>query len=331
MGSIGDVVRGLAVASKLRKELPSAKITWLVEPRCAPLVSLHKGINETLVFERSTPLKGLMKLYSDLQSRKFDVCLDMQRHFKSGVFSLLSGAPRRIGFNRKDTKEGNFLFNNEHIPCYGDELNKLDHYFKFLEYLGIAGPDEEISGFLPDWGTEIQGPELNYRRNLGLVLSSSWESKDWPESHYKQLIDRVLEVKDTGIVLLGDAASAGLAGRLLQSERCDRILPCNRVLDLAGKMSLEELTGTIRALDVCAGPDSGPGHIAAAVGTPYIALFGPTSARRTAPRGRDVEVLSVTVPCGPCYRRRCPGLGKICMTRIEPEDVFERVRRYLEE
>ncbi len=330
MGSIGDVMRGLAVASRLRKELPAARITWLVEPKCAPLVRLHSGINETLVFHRSSPLKGLIQLRADLRSRNFDVCLDMQRHFKSGVFSMLSGAPRRIGFNRKDAKEGNFLFNNEHIPFCGDGVNKFDHYFKFLEHLGI-GVGEEKTAFLADWGSEIRGPDLNYRKSLGLVLGSSWESKDWPEGHCKHLIDRVLEVNDTGIVLLGDAASAGRADRILQTLRGERGGQCDRVLNMAGKMSLEELAGAVRALDVCAGPDSGPGHIAAAVGTPYVALFGPTSAARTAPRGREVEVLSVSVPCGPCCRRRCPGLGTVCMTRIEPEEVFARVRRYLEE
>lgn len=323
MGSIGDVVRGLALLEALRQKVPRARISWLVEPKCHSLLKMHKGIDEVLLFDRSSPLKGVLKLRHLLRERRFDVTLDLQRHLKSGFFSLLSAAPRRIGFHKKNAKEGNWLFNNERIPFFDHSLNKFCHYFKFLDYLGLGAC--KADPLLSDWALEVPELELPAKRSVGLVLKSSWESKDWPEEYYKSLLEKLLRFENAGAVLLGDAVAVNIAQRLMKV--CDE----KRVLNLAGKTSLEEMLGVIRRISVCVGPDSGPGHIAAALGTPYLALFGPTSPQRTAPLGQNVEVFYAKAVCAPCYKRVCPGLGQVCMTALKPDMVFERLVRYLEE
>lgn len=322
MGSVGDVVRGLALVDALRKALPKARIGWLVEPKCEILVKLHKEIDEVIVFDREKPISGLFQLYKKLNKLHFDITLDLQRHLKSGIFSWLSRAPRRIAFHRKNSKEGNWIFNNEEIPFFSNDLNKFYHYFKFLEYLGLP-LTSRAEPRLSDWAQDVSKLSLPAKYNVGFVLASSWPSKNWPKAYYEELINKVLEVEDAGVVLLGDSSS------LSTGKDLEKGANSKRLLNIAGKSTLEELLGIMRKLRVCIGPDSGPGHIAAALGTAYVALFGPTSISRTAPVGNRIEVLHMELPCSPCYKRECPGLGQICMTKLTPQMVFEKLLPYI--
>jgi ADP-heptose:LPS heptosyltransferase len=180
MGSIGDVARGLTIASGLKRAFPETKLSWLVEPTCAPLVRANPLIDEVLVFERRTPLQGVIKLRGELRERSFDVTLDLQRHLKSGFFSWLSGASRRIGFHPRDSKEGNWLFQTEYIEAAPKDYSKLRHYQLFLKALGITPPSEPE--FVPAAPTTAEASAL--MREAGapfvlFVLGSSWESKNW--------------------------------------------------------------------------------------------------------------------------------------------------------
>ncbi|NMC62220.1 MAG: glycosyltransferase family 9 protein [SAR324 cluster bacterium] len=321
MGSIGDVVRGLSLLSPLKATYPRVRVTWLVETKCEALVRMHENIDDVIVFEREKPLWGLIKLLSELHRRTFDITLDMQRHFKSGLFSFFSGATRRIGFHWKNTKEGNWIFNNEKLPFVNDTLNKFHHYFKFLEHLGVKV--ENPSPIISNWKLESSPMAGSGEKNVGLVLSSSWESKNWPDEYYESLVTSILKVPETKVILIGDSSCKVLAERLVRLDQNGRIQ------DFSAKLNLSELAALIGKLSVCVGPDSGPGHIAAAVNTSYIALFGPTSEKRTAPVGSKVKILRVELPCAPCYRRKCPGLGQICMKGLKPDMVFETLRPYL--
>lgn len=308
MGSLGDVVRGFSLLPQIKRNLPRATITWLVEPKCEEIVRLHPAINNVVIFDREHPLSGIINLRRELKSQRFDVCLDLQRHFKSGFFSWLSGAKRRIGFHPKNAKEGNSLFNNEYIPYASDELNKLRHYLKFPEYLGLPLIEPYKSGLE---GLDLDVSHLKLpQKFLCLVLHSSYETKNWPLPYYKELIDRILRVGDTerlpGIVLLGDKTfeQAGI-------DLC-RGRDSTQLLNLAGKTSLKELMGVIKNARLCVGPDSGPGHIAAALKIPCVVLFGPTSPERTEPFAENVKILTA-------------GLGQICMKNISIESVFETI------
>ncbi|MCP4370873.1 MAG: glycosyltransferase family 9 protein, partial [Deltaproteobacteria bacterium] len=142
MGALGDVVRGLGLVSHIKNYLPKSQISWIVEPAWSELVDFHPQINKMIVFNRPKNLLGVLNLYKVLAREHFDIVFDLQRHFKSGFFSLLSGAKRRIGFNRNNAKELNWIFNNEHIEDVGDELllPKWRHYLKFTEYIGLPEP-----------------------------------------------------------------------------------------------------------------------------------------------------------------------------------------------
>ena len=322
MGALGDVVRGMYLVDALKAAQPNARITWLVEPASAAILKLHSRIDEIIIFERPRGIRGVIALRKELKKRAFDVTLDLQRHFKSGIFSWLSAAPRRIGFHPKDAKEGNWIFNTEYVEAHGEALSKVEHYQRFLAKLGISEPTTLSSGLeevrldqvTATWASELSG------EYVACILGSSWDSKDWPEEGYAGLL-RLLAGRT--VVLLSDKSKVSMA------ERLENSASGATVVNLAGKTTLGELVAVIRGARVCVGPDSGPGHIAGAVGTPHVTLFGPTPALRNSPRGSEALAISSQVGCSPCKRRVCPGLGKVCMKLITPESVYGHVSQFL--
>lgn len=322
-GSLGDVVRGLPLVHALRTQYSGARISWLIEDKWSEILALHPGIDRQIVFHRRRGLRGIAQVWSELRKEKFDLVLDLQRHLKSALFSRAARAKRRIGFHRRDSKEGNWLFHTERIPGYGSEIPKIRHYLHFLDYLGCAWKDPLTFGFEQcDERKLAPGFFSSPRRHyVVLVLGSSWKSKDWLAPGYSGVISRLLRETDVDVVLAGDRTQLPMASELCSAAQSDR------VHSLAGQTSLIELVGVLKGAICGVGPDSGPGHISSALGVPYVTLFGPTDPRRVVPYGcEDLAVVS-PVGCAPCWRRECPGLNKVCMRLISPDTVFERVQR----
>lgn len=311
MGSLGDVARGLCVLTPLKRAFPACRISWLVEPRCAELVRAHPLIDEVVVFDRPRGLAALRELCRRLRASKFDVTLDMQRHFKSGLFSWLSGAPRRIGFHRANAKEFNWLFNNQHVPYVSPRLSKVENYLKFPEYLNAAAgtvefglPVEKFSEYLP---AQIPGEYAL------LVLGASKAQKNWTARGYRELIGLVLEKTELAVLLTGMSSEQVLARELADA------FPGQRLHNFVARTSLCELLALVGRARICIGPDSGPGHVAALFGVPCISLFGPTDPDRVAPWGmRDLVVRAEAV----AGRRR--------MEDIPAEVVFSRMAECLQ-
>lgn len=322
MGSLGDVARGLCLVSHIKHNLPQSRVTWLVEPKWAELVKLHGQIDRTIVFQRAWRLSAVRRLYLDLHRDRYDITLDLQRILKSGIFSLLSGAGRRVGFQRRNAKEFNWLFNNEHIGYFSDDLPKIQHYLKFTEYLGLPAPknvdfgfsDLEVDRTAPRIIADLQQPFA------AVVLGTSWKTKNWYYEGYLSLIERILANPKLKVVLIGDNSHAALAAKLTAA------IHSPDAINLTGRTTLPQLVALLKAAAVGVGPDSGPGHLAAAVNTPFVTLFGPTAPRRTAPFGCEELVVKSDTDCAPCYRRHCPDRNKECMRSINPDRVMEKVR-----
>lgn len=322
MGSIGDVTRGFSVLSPIKQRYPDVEITWLVEPKCEGLVKLHPLINRVIVFNRMLGVRGIPALRRELQKEEFDVVLDMQRHFKSGFFSWLARAKRRIGFHPGNTKEYNHWFHRDHIEYFPESVSKIANYQAFVQSIGgvscgSSGPFtfglESFEG-----GRYPQLPAVS--EYIGVVLGSSWPSKDIPRSAYLLLLRRVLELFPTFvIVLFGDKTHVDFAKVLLAELNDERIFSTAGATDLGGLCTL------LGKCTVVVGPDSGPGHICSAVGTPYIACFGPTDPKRVAPVGNEDRVIQSGIGCAPCWRRQCPGLDSLCMKMISIEKIIHQI------
>lgn len=325
MGSLGDLVRGLSLVSHIKRSLPDSRITWLVEPAWEKIARRHKGIDRLVLFDRPRGVLAVPALARELAKERFDITFDLQRHFKSGVFSLLSGARRRIGFHRRNAKEFNWLFNNEKIGYHSDRLPKIRHYLKFTEHLGLPTPSRLDFGFSEmDERAEYPGLAVIGGPFVGIVMGSSWVSKDWTFEGYRELAEKILAGGKKKVVLLGDRSKA------VEAMDLARTVNDPGLVNLAGKTSLLDLVAVLKAADACVGPDSGPAHLAGAVGTPYVSLFGPTCHVRVAPYGSEDLVVRAPKSCpeAPCYKKQCA--APRCMSTIGADKVMEKLAVALE-
>jgi heptosyltransferase I len=279
LGSLGDIVRALPLLSILRQNEPRARITWVVDSRWRELAAAHPAVDRLVVFPRTRTPAALARFLRELRSDRYDLALDLQRILKSGICSWVSGAPTRIGFNPRDTKERNHWFNNEWIAAYPPTESKLRHYLAFAERLGLPLPGTLSFGLdslsdarrLPaDVGRVAQ----NY---VAVVMGSSWPSKDWSVDGYRDLVGQIVHMSTSAAVLVGASSHRALAGRVCAN------VGDPRVVNTVGCTSLAEMAAILGAARVGVGPDTGAGHVAAAMGTPYITLMGPTPASRVAP------------------------------------------------
>ena len=328
MGSLGDVARGLCLVEHIKNHWPGCTITWLVEPQWADLVNFHPNLDRMIIFQRAWRFAPVWKLYRRLKQQHFDITLDLQRILKSGFFSMLSGAGRRIGFHRRNAKELNWLFNNEHIDYFSDDLPKLDHYLKFTQYLGLPDPETLNFGFSTLDVHKSQPTAVAKARSpyIAVVMGSSWDSKNWFTEAYRQLALDLLNKHKLGIVLLGDRSQIRAAEHVAQIAKSP-----DNIINVVGKTTLLELAAILKGAALSVGPDSGPGHLAAAVGTPFVTLFGPTAPARTAPYGSMELVVHSEISCAPCYKKQCPENTKQCMRNIKVEKVLEKITQTLED
>ena len=323
-GSLGDVVRGLPLVDAIKASDPAAQITWLIEDTWQKILSMHPRIDRMIVFERKRGWRGVVSLWRALRNERFDVVFDLQRNFKSGIFNRWARATTRVGFHPRDSKEGNWIFQTDYIPRRGDSISKTDHYLLFLDAVGIQQPETLTFGFEEIDSAALIGDLLDAAHcPIVMVLGSSWPSKDWLVSGYAQLIDLIRKRSSSSVILAGDPSQSPIANQLLAAVGNERII------NLVSKTTLIQLVGVLHRAKVAVGPDSGPGHISAAVGTPYVTLFGPTNPVRVAPYRMQHLSLRVDLGCSPCYRRECPGLNKFCMRLISPEAVFEKIQTVL--
>jgi lipopolysaccharide heptosyltransferase II len=322
-GSIGDVTRALPLVSMIRNGFPQAYLAWAVEPASFPLVNGYPGLDEVIVFDRRRWWRDLGPFLGKIRSRRFDLVLDLQRHFKSGVISRWSGARDRIGFHRRDAKEFNWMFNNRAIPATGDGVSKLDHYLEFARYLDLSPAPLE-------WRFELTAQELSrIDAQLAMIrgpfavlfVGSRWESKLWFPAQMAECARAIHEVRGLEVVLLGSKEDQELAEEALGLARVP-------LVNLVGSTSLREALGIIGRARVALGPDTGLMHIAAAVGTPVVSLWGATSPIRTGPYHFEHLAVQGRAPCAPCYRRHC-AINRICMQSIRTEEVMEKIDRAL--
>ena len=327
LGAIGDVVRALPLLGRIRNAWPDAHIAWAVEPKSSGVLEHHRWLDEAIVYDRTAPWTFLGFLRR-IRKGHFDLAIDLQRHLKSGLTSRISGAAVRFGFAKPNTKEFNHLFSNHWIAPQPNMRLKLLQYQAFGDALGIAQSPIEFGLAATDEERARALAMLHEapRPILAVILGSSWPSRIYfPES--TAAVIRNLARPDAGSpalfpVLLGGPGETKLAGEVM------RHLDGLPALNLAGRTSIRDLIAIFPQCAVAFGPDSGPMHIAAAVGCPVVSLWGATAAERSAPWGFAELAISGAIPCQPCYLRQCP-VGRECMRRISPEEVTATLRRAL--
>lgn len=282
LSAIGDVIHGLPLLVALRIRFPHAEIAWLVEDKTAMLLNGHPALDRLIIVKKSW-----MKSWSDIKYlrrrlRMFapDVTIDMQGLLKSSFAAWLSGAKSRIGFGGPDGREGSRWFNN--IRVTPDEEHVIDRNLQLLEPFGISGCSVDFD--LPECEMDRRSSRqiLNHEGLHGnfaiLNVGAGWESKLWREDRYAEVAGYLLEQWNLPSLVIW----AGEKERQM-AETVVRI--ANGAAFMSPPTTLNEMASLCRMSTIFIGSDTGPLHIAAAVGTRCIGLYGPMPAKRNGPYG----------------------------------------------
>lgn len=303
LSALGDVIHALPVAHALRRHFPDAHLAWIVETRAAPLLDGHPDLDSVIpvdtwrwrvllrnpagLREVATELSSLIRR---MRASRFDVAIDLQGLLKSGVLAALTGAPFRIGFGWRRCREPlSACFTNYRVLPRAAAVHVVDQYLCLLEPLGVhegspvfhipSSPRAErrIEEFLAEQGIKPRD------RLVALNPGAGRAEKRWPLSHFRALADRLSVEAGARVLLLW-----GPGEEILAREVVDR-LPVRPIL--GPPTSLPELAALLRRCALVVGSDTGPLHLAAALGTPTLGLYGPTWAWRNGPYGRPSRVL----------------------------------------
>lgn len=325
--SLGDIVHALPVVSAIKAQWPGVHLTWVVKRQWAELVRRVAGVDRVWPVDEGAV--NWLKQGWALRGERFDAAIDLQGLFRSGVVAWLSGVPLRIGF--ANGREGSPWFYTICVPVPTQEMHAVDRYLLVAEALGASvqgSPqfkfnvlDEDratVRNMLSERGVSVDHPWV------AMNVSARWMTKRWPLRSFAAVLDQLHEEAHTPVVVIGSAQDRGDVEDL-------RAATAAPFVDLAGAVPLGCLPALLSKAAAMITNDSGPMHIAAAVGVPVVALFGPTSEIRTGPYGAGHRVLTGLVPCRPCFSRVCRHTPELeCLRSLTPDEVAEAVRLLLE-
>ena len=302
MSAIGDVIHGVPVLCALREAMPHAFLAWVVEGGMGELLEGHSALDELIRLPRrfwKSP-REIWRLRRRLRELQFDVTIDLQCLSKSAISAWLSGSPRRIGKAGDHGRELSGWFNNELTETGGTHV--IEHYLTMLRPLGIEAPAVRFD--LPEFAADAHAVD-SFLRQSGLwgrrfaVLNpgAGWRSKIWPAVRYAALARHLgHEHGVPSVAVWGTAAERSLAVRIVEAGA--------RHVQLAPPTTMRQLGALCRRAALFVGSDTGPMHLAAAVGTPTISLHGPSRAEWCGAYGPQNIRLQVRYQDGTSLQRR---------------------------
>jgi heptosyltransferase-1 len=334
LSAIGDVVHTLPLLEVLRKNFPDARIDWLVEEEAAQVIEGHEGMDRMLVSgrkswqkrlmrkgRRSEAIREILEFLGNLRSVEYDLVIDMQGLFKSGLLTGLSRGRKKIGFTW--AREGSTLFLTAR-PYFVDQYHQhaIERYLKTADILGCR--IDTWQGRIPVRKSDedrvvnlLRKNRLEEKAFVAMNPMARWRTKLWEPRKFARLAERVREDLGLEVVFTGSAADRSAIEEIRSRMRAETI-------NLAGLTGLKELAFLYTRCKVLITTDTGPMHIAAAMNCPVVALFGPTAPWRTGPYGGGHRVIREELECSPCFKKKCSHLS--CMKGITVERVFDAVR-----
>ena len=351
MSALGDIIHGLPVAAAIKSAIPRVEIGWLVEARGAGLLRDNPAIDRLHILRRGKPGEGpggsrFTALIGEIRREKYDAAIDLQGLTKSAVWARLSGAGERIGFDGDNAQEISRLFYNRAIRPAQHVKHIVHQNLALLRALGIENPGVEFPLTLDpvsrESGERLWGNRSGEGPRIVLNVGGGWPTKLWPAENFGKLSARLVsEMKAHVAIAWGpgeevaarnaleiSGAKSGTESSPIDSERSVFLLP---------KTSFLELGGCIGAANLYVGGDTGPSHLASALGVPCVALFGPSdgerngpliaasSAKKMAAPDSATRVIQLGEPeCIPCWKTKCAWDEPLaCMKGIGVDRVFE--------
>lgn len=341
LSAIGDVIHTLPVLNAIRAHYPAAHITWLVEAAAADLVVGHRALDRVIVSGRKRWLAQLKTghrrqaiaeiraFWRDLRDTHYDIIIDFQSLLKSGVLVWLARGRRKIGFDKgMQHQEHSYLFLNQRVPPVDMEVHALIRGLMLTKAMGVKS--ESVVYDVPVGDEDRRQVDALLKENrldgfrpvVAINPMALWETKLWFNDRFAMLADRLVNEKGVDVVFTGGPSDRGVIDEIFSMMTAS-------AANLAGRTSLKMLAALYQRSALLVSTDTGPMHLAAAVGTPVVALFGPTAPWRTGPFGSGHRVIRTAPACSPCFKRQCDEHRCRCMKDISVEMVWQRVAAVL--
>ena len=307
LSSLGDLFHALPAVHNLKVAL-DADVDWVTQTEYAGLVRCFTDVDEVISFPRHALLRNLGSLRRSLRRREYDLVVDLQGLLKSALVSRMARTRRIIGPSFR--REGAGLLYSAVAGRRNKNRHAVEENLDVVRHLGLQILPPEFPVRFPEMSVTERRPRV------ALVPASRWPTKNWPAASFTAAARRLQERAKASVFIFGGKADAQVCGKIAGS------LP-QRVQNLAGKTSLAEMGGWFAQMDLVIANDTGPIHMAAAVGVPVLAIFGPTDAKRTGPYGPAHRVVAAELGCRPCFRAACPHGSAECLPLVKPDEVVE--------
>jgi len=328
------VVQALPVLRLIKRHLPASEIFWWIDTQLAPLLEGDPDLAGIVRFERrrwAAPQHWPEMVHHVrwMREQNFDWVIDLQCLLRSGAFAWLANGQLLVGLD--EVREGARGFYDLAVRRASFHTHAIDWYLAVLPRLGVPVHDQFVwLPERPDVAAEVKRkwpeavvstpPAAGSPRWIALQPGARWENKRWPAEYFADLV-RLLarQFTDARFAILGAKEDRPRGELIAEAEP-------QRCLNLCGRTSLPEMVEWLRLCRLLVTNDTGPMHIAAALGTPLVALFGPTEPRRTGPYGHSDSVLRLDLPCSPCLKSCCTWEKPLeCLKAISPAAVFQHV------
>lgn len=335
---MGDVVRTLPALTCLRRAHPSAHIAWAVEEASREILLDQPDLDEALVFPRRTLSRALLhpsemaravdaltSFMRALERERFDLVIDFQGTLKSGLMARLTRAGRRVGPGRGHGREMSHLFYTDRVAMPGLSMSRMDRALALVAHLGVDVSQAESriperpedAAYAETFLASLDGPTQRDRRTRPAVVfpgtSRTQAYKRYPPERFAAAADLVAERTGSPVVVAWGPGEEEIAEQVVAAMK--------RPARLAPPLTLGQLTSLIRRARVFLAGDTGPMHIAWTVGTPVVAIYGPTDPDLNRPGGRFSAVAYEKVFCSPCRNRGC--IARTCLEQLPPEKVAD--------
>ena len=332
LGALGDIVHAIPVAVALRRALPDAQIDWIVSAKHREILDLVPVLSRTIVVNDREEAKDgvtLMAAMRDLRQQHYDVAIDLQGLLKSALIARASGARRVIGFNRRYARESMAsLFYTERYDPGGEGLyapSETRHVVTInlglLRPLGLNVERPEFDIHAPASATVAQLIARVNGRFALLNTGAAWPNKRWPADYLGALAAALHQRRGLTSVVLWGPGERALAERVVAVSEGAAVA--------ASETTIADIAALAAAASVMVSGDTGPTHIASAVGTPLVGIYGPTRPERNGPLGADDETVSRAAVCVCHHLRQCRR-ERMCLMDIPVSEVLAAVERRLD-
>ncbi|TAL24962.1 MAG: lipopolysaccharide heptosyltransferase I [Nitrospirae bacterium] len=318
--SLGDIVHSLPFLNVLRESFPKSEIHWVVARGLEGLLEGHPMINKLWVINKDEwkkiknvkgTVRELAKLFGALKNERFDLVVDLQGLLRSGILAAATRSPLRIGFS--EAREGGSLFYTHRVKG-GKEIHAVDRYLKIAQSLGCNISDIRFP-FPLSFNSSLSTPNFQLPKEYAVIVPGArWQTKRWPAGRFGELAS-MLSITS---LIVGGKADIEISNRVAAGSK-------GNAISLAGKTSIKDLIDIMRNAQFVVSNDSGPMHIAAALGVPVFAIFGPTNPSRTGPYGKGHVIIRKGLECSPCYKKSCKDIR--CMAAVSVKEAAEIIGR----